>query len=35
MAVDIDKIAQEALDVIADKINNLSTLNIIGQEKQE
>lgn len=29
MAVDIDKIAQEALDVIADKINNLSTLNII------
>lgn len=29
MAIDIDKIAQEAIDLIADKINNLNTLNVI------
>ena len=29
MTFDIDKIAQEAIDLIADKINNLNTLNII------
>ncbi|MBR0399805.1 MAG: 50S ribosome-binding GTPase [Mogibacterium sp.] len=29
MAIDTDKIAQEAIDAIADKIKNLNTLNII------
>lgn len=29
MAIDIEKIAQEAIDLIADKINNLNTLNVI------
>lgn len=29
MAIDIDKIAQEAIDAIAEKIKNLNTLNII------
>ena len=29
MAIDTDKIAQEAIDAIAEKIKNLNTLNII------
>ena len=29
MAMDTDKIAQEAINAIADKIKNLKTLNII------
>lgn len=29
MTMDIDKIAQEAIELIADKINNLNTLNVI------
>ena len=29
MAVDIDKVAQEAIDAISEKIKNLNTLNII------
>lgn len=29
MAIDIEKIAQEAIDLIANKINNLNTLNVI------
>lgn len=29
MTIDTDKIAQEAIDAIAKKINNLNTLNII------
>ena len=29
MFIDIDKIAQEAIDAIAEKIKNLNTLNII------
>ena len=29
MAIDIDKIAQEAIDLIADKISNLNTFNVI------
>lgn len=29
MTLDIEKIAQEAIDLIADKINNLNTLNVI------
>ena len=29
MAIDIDKVAQEAIDAISEKIKNLNTLNII------
>ena len=29
MAIDVDKIAQEAVDAIGEKIRNLNTLNII------
>lgn len=31
--IDVDKIAQEAINVIADKIKNLNTLNIIVTDK--